>query len=316
MKRTLILSLTATALIGLQACKGGSSAAASKLIPADAKIVGGVNISSLVKSKLYTDNKAAIEENAEAKETLEAMKACNLSFEKMGSLVIGSDGGNNVVVVATGEGIGDETNLKCIGDKIKEKQGSETAPFTIAEVEGKKVLTVEGEDDGKGFLVDKNTLVFASKGWETQVKELIDGKGKNAFDGDLKPILGRTDQSKHIWFAGQLPENMAGMLKAVPNGDGIKDFAGSLDLSSGITIALSAGTESAEKAKALVEEAQKQFDQVKGMATGFGVPEGVTNSVKFAANDNVVSVEAKISEADQKALEEKLGGVDQMLKNL
>ena len=71
MKRTISVSLAATALIGLvglTACKGGASAAGGKLIPEQATIMVGVDVAGLMKTKLYGENKAEIEKQREYSE--------------------------------------------------------------------------------------------------------------------------------------------------------------------------------------------------------------------------------------------------------
>ncbi len=302
MKKTFTTALAATALFGLTACSGGGSASGTKLIPEKATMLVGIDVGGLTKSKLYTDNKAMMEAAPEAKEAMDAAKACNIDIEKMGSILIGTDAAQpkpNVTAVITGEGIGVEANLTCIAEKAKEKSGK--APFTV---EGKE-LKMEG-DDGVGYIVDDKTVVIATSGWAAATKELIDGKGKSAADGPNKDLFGRADQSKHIWFSGLLPAEAAGQLKGSP-AEGLKDISGSMDLSNGVAFTVTAGAESAEKAEEMKKQAEEQFGMVKGMAGLFGVPAGVVDSVKFDTKDNAISVSAKASAEDIKAIQEGAG---------
>jgi hypothetical protein len=126
-----------------RAC-GGGAAAGGKLIPEQATIMAGIDVAGLMKTKLYTDNKAEFEKQREWKEIAEAAKGCNLDPEKaLSSILIGTDGKANFAAVIKGEGIGDEKNLTCIADKAKEKNGGK-APFTIADDGGKKSLKMDG----------------------------------------------------------------------------------------------------------------------------------------------------------------------------
>jgi len=296
MKRTFTTTTFALAILGLAACKGGGGDSV-KLIPDAATMVGGVDLKGIVSSKAYTDNKALLE-TGETKEMMDAATACNLGQDKWKSITFGADQAKNqFAVVVSADGIGKDENLNCIAGKIKEKQGKD--PWKLEEKDGKKVLTMEG-DEGTGYVVNENTLVVASKDWAAAVKELVDGKGKSAFDGALKDVIGRADTSKHIWAAGTIP---AELTKEGPAA-GAKDAAGDADLSNGLAFKASVGFASADDAKKKAEELQKQFDGVKGAASGMGVPQAAVDSVKIEAKDTAVHVSASISADDMKKVQE------------
>ncbi len=305
MKRTISLSLATTALIGLvglTACKGGASSSGGKLVPEQATILVGVDVAGLMKTRLYTDNKAEFEKQSEYKEMAEAAKACNLDPEKaVSSVLVGTDGKANVVAVITGEGIGDEKNLTCIADKAKEKNGGKV-PFTIADDGGKKALKMEG-DKGTGYIVDGKTIVFASAPWAPAVKDLIDGKGKSATDGPNKDLFARADQSKHIWAAGLVPADLAGGAKSV--GADAKDFSVSFDLGDGLALKAAVGLASADQAKELKKKADEALPGAKMMAGMMGIPAKAVDTLKVDTKDNQITVEASLSNDDIKALKDK-----------
>jgi hypothetical protein len=306
MKRKIPLTLAALALFGLPACGGGASAAGGKLIPEQATIMAGIDVAGLMKTRLYTDHKADLEKQAEWKEVAEAAKGCNLDPEKaVASVLIGTDGKDGVAAVITGDGIGDEKNLQCVADKAKEKNGGK-APFTIVDEGGKKTLK---SDDGKGtgWIVDGRTIAFASKPWETAVKDLIDGKGKPATDGPNKDLFARADQSKHIWAAGLVPADAAGAAKGM--GADPKDFSGSFDLSNGLAVKATVSLASAEQAEALKKKADEGIGMLKGLAPMMGLPPKVADSVSVSTKGAMISVEASITNDDIKALKEKAGGM-------
>jgi len=298
MKRTFTTTTFALALLGVAACKGGGGDAV-KLIPEAATMVGGVDMKGLVGSKAYTDNKAMLEQG-EAKEFMDAATACNLGTDKWKSATFGMDPTKEqFAFVVNADGIGKDENLNCVAGKIKEKNGG-TDPWKLEDKDGKKQLTMEGAKGEVGYVVNENTLVVTSKDWAASVKELIDGKGKSAFDGALKDVIGRADTSKHIWFAGTLP---AEFTKEGPAA-GAKDVAGDVDLSSGLGVRASVGFASADDAKKKATELQTQFDGMKGAATGMGVPQTAVDSVKIEAKDAAVHVSASISNDDMKKVQE------------
>lgn len=299
MKRTFTTTTFALALLGFAACKGGGGDSV-KLIPEAATVVGGVDVKGLVASKAYTDNKALLEQG-ENKEMLDAATACNLGTDKFKSITFGADPTKNqFAVVVSADGIGKDENLNCIAGKFKEKNGGKD-PWKLEDKDGKKQLTMEGDDAGNvGYIVNENTLVVATKDWAAAVKELVDGKGKSAFDGALKDVIGRADTSKHVWAAGTIP---ADFTKDGPAA-GAKDAAGDVDLSNGVAFKASVGFASADDAKKKAEELQKQFDGVKGAATGMGVPQAAVDSVKIEAKDTAVNLSASITGDDMKKVQE------------
>lgn len=304
MKRTILTTLAVTALLAIPACKGGASAAGGKLIPEQATIMVGIDVGGLMKSKLYTDNKALMDSQAEYKEMAEAAKACNLDPEKaLSSVLLGTDA-KDFAVVLTGEGLGDEKNLTCIAEKAKEKNDGKV-PFTISDEGGKKVLNM---DDGVGYIVDARTIVVASKPWGAAVKDLTDGKGKSAQDGPNNALFSRADQSKHVWFSGLAPEQVAGMAKA-QGGVDVKDFSGSVDLSDGLGVKLAAGLASAEQAAGLKKKADELLPMAKMGLPLMGLPATVADSVKIEAKDALIHFEMSMSAADLKTAQEKLGAL-------
>lgn len=305
------LTLAAVALFGLSACGGGTSAANGKLIPEQATILGGVDVAGLMKSKVFTDAKPDVEKNSDWQSMSKAAKDCNLDPEKaISSITFGTDGGSGVAAVITGEGLGDEKNLTCVADKMKNSNGK--VPFTVVEENGKKVLKSD-DGDGTGFIVDGKTIAFASKPWEAAVKELIDGKGKSAFDGANKALFDRADKSKHVWFAGVAPAQLAGMAKNA--GAEPKDFVGSFDMSSGVATKIAVTVASPEQAAEAKKKADEGIGMLKGLAAMSGMQVKAMDSIVVTSKDATVTVEASISNDEIKQLVEKSGGYGAILGN-
>lgn len=302
MKRTFATTTFAFAILGVAACKGGAGDAA-KYIPESATVVGGANISALMGSQSWKDNKEQI--TAEGKEVLEAMEGCNLGLDKWKSVVFGVDPTNaeeKMAAVIVADGLGKKENIDCAAGKIKEKAGEE--PWT-AEEEGKVLKMKEG--GMVAYVVNDNTIAIAGKAWAEDVKKLTKGEGKSAFDGSLKDVIGRTDTSKTIWAAGTIPESAKGMTKGGPVDIGEpKDVAGWMDTSSGLELFVSIGFASGDDATKAKDAGEQAWGGFKGMAGQFGVPQGVIDSVKFDTSGSAATVSAKASNEDLKAIEEKL----------
>jgi len=300
MKR-ITTTLAISAVFALSACKGGGGAgAATKYIPDAAEFVGGASISGMISaSGQKAEIEAQINKDASAKEAIDAAKACNLDPWNLDQVVMGGTSKEDFAAVIVGTGFGKADNLTCISGKIKEKQGGDKEPITI---EGNKA-TFDG-GDGFGYLVDDNTLVVVSKGWDAAVKGLVDGTGTNAFDGSMKDATGLTDMGKHVWFAGKVPAEAAGALGPAA---GLTMAGGSMDFSGGgLALAAAGKFGDAAKATAAADEANKAFEQGKAMAGMFGIPAGVVDSVKIAAEGDKITVAAKATKEELTALEAKM----------
>lgn len=302
--KTFATTTFAFALLGLAACKGGGGDAA-KFIPEAATIVGGIDLAGVQGTQSWKDNKAMVE--SQGKEVLDAMTACNLGLDKWKSVTFGVDpagGDGKMAAVVVADGLGKKENLDCAAGKIKEKSGGKD-PWT-AENEGKTLKMTDGQ---VAYVVDDNTVVVAGKDWAADVEKLTKGEGKNAFDGPLKDVIGRTDTGKHVWFAGKLPDDAKGAAKMLGDVGEPQDVAGWLDMSGGVEAWIAIGFKSGDEATKAKDAAQKQFDAFKGMAGQMGVPQAVVDSVKFDTKDTAATVSAKVTDADMKTIQEKMGGM-------
>jgi hypothetical protein len=296
MKRTFATTTFAFAILGVAACKGGAGDAA-KFIPDGANGAMGVDVASLQKSKIWTDNLKAKYE-AENKDQIAAMSECKLGIDKIKSVTVGADvnsGGAKMAAVVSGEGIGNKANLECMHGKLKEKMGGND-PWT-AEEDGKVLKNAMGEGNVV-YVIDDNKIVYASKDWADAVGKLTKGEGKNAFDGSLKDLVGRTDTGKQIWFAGALPEQVGGMASA-QLGATPKDVAGWADLSGDVSVKVAVGLASSDEANSTKEKVEALWGGFKALAKDqAGMSDGAIESVKFGTDGSAVTVEATIPEAD------------------
>lgn len=294
MKRSFVTTTFAVAVFGVAACKDGGAADAAKLIPDAATGIAGVDVKALTSADFFKENQKELEKG-EAKKMLDAAAECNVGLDKWKSVVVGADVGAdepNMAIVFSAEGIGKKANLECIKGK------AEGADFTIEEKDGKTVLAMG--DDGKGWAVNDNMVVIATPAWTAEVEKLIGGNGKPAVDNSLKDLYKQASTGKMIWFAGNVPQKMAGQAQ------GAQSVSGWLDLSKGLGLSVSVGFESGEKAKGVHDQLKQQFDQMKPMAQGFGVPQKVVDSVKFEQKDAQLTVSAAASQEELKTIGDKI----------
>ncbi|MBL4688696.1 MAG: hypothetical protein JKY37_29175 [Nannocystaceae bacterium] len=302
--RLTVSTTLAFSLVGLAGCKSGGGAKSAKLIPDAATIVGGVDLAGIQKSKLWNDHLHELVK-AQGKDVLAAMDACGLGLDKWQSITIGgtdAGGGDKIALVAVADGLGKKETLECAHGKLKEIDGEE--PWTVEE-DG-KVLKMD--DGAMGYVIDDNTVVIAGKDWTDSVSKLAKGEGKSAFDGGLADVLKRTDTSKHIWFAGKVPEG-AGTAAKEQLGAAPTDVAGYFDFSSGMEVKASIGVGSSDEAASVKEKVEGLFNgMAKGLAKAQGVSDDTLDNVKFDTDGNAFTIEAKASDADlTKAVEQAKG---------
>lgn len=295
MKRTFATSALAVAVIGLAACKGGAGDAV-KYVPDAATFIAGVDLSAVRSSKLWTDNKEKLE--AGGGEDLKKMEKCNLGMDKFSKVTIAGDGKGegSIVAIVEGDGIGKKENLECLA--------KEDDKVTVEE-DGKVVKL--GGGDMVGYVVSDGLIAVAGDDWAASVKELVDGKGKNAGDGSLKDLIGRAPTGDAIWFAGNIPAEMGGMAKAM--GGTPKDATGGISLSSGIAAKVAITMSSEDEAKKMKETADAQLTALKGAGEGAPVPKSVIESAKVEADGAVIKAEVSISDEDIKGLQDKVLGM-------
>jgi len=278
-----------------------------RLIPADAAMLAHVDIKRLAASPLWAANRSLMDADPEVKKQLEALAACNMAFDGLRTLDIGVGGdGMNFAIVATGTGIGKPENLRCLHDRGGKKDWT----IDAAGPEGRPRLVA---DNGEAFghPIDDDTISFVSKSWDPAVLGLIAGKGTSVRDGMLKDVLAQADQSKPVWFAGNLPPQLAALATAAPgmqSMSGLKSVAGSLDLSSGLGLVLAFGMEDPERARATVAEVQKQFASVKPAASMMGIPSTAVDKVAFSTKDAAVTVTASLTMDEINAMSAKMRG--------
>lgn len=279
------------------AAGGGGAGELTKLVPDGANLLVVFDAKSVFSSPLMKDNMGMLEKS-EAGEMFTAANGCKVGPETWQKAVLGgdTDGSNSIVVVGKATGLGKKETLECISKKVNEKEGSEK--WKVEEADGKVVVTIDG-GDVKGFSGGDDIFVIAGKDYTESVQALIGGNGKSAVDGSLKDAVAAADPGKHVYFAGVAKGQMA----AGPTA-GLKHFHGSIDFSSGLAINASLDFGDEGKAKTTADMFSKQFEGLKGMATGMGVPKTILDSVKIEAKGTAVAATMNASTEDLKKVSE------------
>lgn len=290
----------AVSLLVLPACKGGANAEAAKLIPDEAEMIVGMNPKAISESELYKAFGAEMEKEADFQEAVGAFKECGLEPNNIEAVVVGVKASSeDFVAVVVADGIGKDDTASCVIKKIQKMNGDEEVA-DVTKDSGHKIIQFT---DGRAYLVNDNMLALATTAWESKIGELIDGKGTPAIENSKKDLYGKVDNKAAVWFLAEVPSEMAaGAAMIAPEASKIKTVIGSVDFSKGMGISVVAGFGSEEDAKAVAESAQKQFDEVKGMAALVGMS-AAAESVKIEASGSDVKVNASASMEELTALQ-------------
>jgi hypothetical protein len=269
------------------------------LVPAaGTTIVGGLDLAGLQRTPSWQENKAMVE--AQGKERLAAMAACDLGLDKWKSVTFGLDpveGEDELVVVIVAEGIGRPETLACASNELQRQNGGK-APWVA---QGTTLALAEG---GEAHGIDADTLVVASKAWAAQVQQVIRGEAKSVQDGPLAAVIARADATKHVWLAGTLPKDSKRVTEWVGAVGEPVDMAVWLDMSGGgVEIAASVGFASSEAATKAKQVTEAQFEALEAMASRLGVPQAAIDSVRFEASGSTATVTARISQDDLRRLQ-------------
>lgn len=301
MKRICWTTSLAVSLLVLPACKGGSDVEAVKLVPDEAEFIVGINPKALTSSEVYKIFKDELEGEADFKEAMDAFEDCGLKPMEFDAVIVGATASEDFVAVVVGEGIGKDKNAECVIKNIQ-KMGGEEQIAEVDKKDGKKIIQFE---DGRAYLVNKNTLALTTTSWQDEIGELVDKKGKPAVDNSKKGLYGKVDNKAAVWFLAEVPPDVAAMgaMMGAPELADVKTAAGSVDLSKGVAVSFLAGFGDDGKANAVVEKVTGMLDEVKGSEEAKEF-ESIVNSFKIEASGGDVTMSVSASVDDIKKASE------------
>ncbi len=264
-----------------------------------------VDVGHLRRGKLFPDVERLL--TTEASEFTDAMKACGVPLSKVERVVAGFSDGSDVVLGVKAQGLGEASTLDCFARKLTKATGE--SPWR--RVSTGCTTTLEMSDgDGEGFVVARDTVVFASKGLKDAVKRRVEGKDRSALDGRLGWARHEINMTGTAWVAGNIPAAArSGMGSALA---GLSRVGASIDASRGLALTMGAGFSSAAEAKAAHTEIGNQVGQLKAMLPMLGLPSSVGNTIKLDAKGTLVTMEMFLSRSEldalRKSLESMVGG--------
>jgi hypothetical protein len=185
---------------------------------------------------------------------------------------------------------------------VQQQAGKSGEVGQVVEQDGRKTIQFS---EGRAYLVDGRTLVLATTAWDSAVTSLIDGKGTPASTNSKKDLFAKVNTSASVWGVATIPAELAGMAPmfgAPAEFASVQSVVGSLDLTTGVSIDVVAGFNSAETASSLAlqlktlmtEGTQGAPAEVSGMVEKIKI-EAVGTDVKIAMSatlDEITKIQA------------------------
>jgi hypothetical protein len=273
-------------------------------VPGDAELVAHVDLRRLFASPLWQANQGLMTEDPEAKRTLDALAACDLSLDALKGIDLAVDkDGSRVMVSLEGAGVGERARLGCIGDKLFDGDGERWA---VTEASGATLLKLDG-GDALGHVVADDRVVFASKSWDSAVRERLAGGGRSPATGTLGETLAALDTKRAIWFAGRLPA-LAGQ---APN---LRSVSGAVDLDDGLALELGMVAASPQLAGEIRSELDRRLKNLRGRLAKAALPEAALDRVEVNVEGSTLRVRASLAIDEIKAIRallERAGAADE-----
>ncbi len=286
----------ASTYVAAPACGPTSVRSLREVLP-DGPLLGAfeVDVQAMQRSPLFLDNKGMLE--AEAKEALDAMKACGVPLSSVQSVAGAFGDGEEVVVGVQAKGVATPKTLDCLAREIEKATG--TAPWARTTKACSTTLDIDG-GDSVGFGVGPDMLVVTSKSLAEKVKRRIKGKDKALLGGKLGWVRREVDMGSTMWMAGNLPPGAGAALGSSMSG--MQHVGVSLDATKGLGMKMSAGFVSAADAKAARTEMDNLAAQAGLMLPMLGLPSSVADTLVVDSKGASMTVSVFLSRSDIKAL--------------
>ncbi|MCX4242227.1 hypothetical protein [Paraliomyxa miuraensis] len=294
--------LESAAYVAAPICGPAKVSTLRELLP-NVEILGAleIDVQHLQRGALFPEVERTL--LAQSPEVLDAMNECGLPLASVEGLVAGFSDHDDVMMGIRAKGVGEAKTLDCLAKKIEGATGK--SPWS--RVTKGCATTLEMPDgDGKGFVVSRDVVVFASKSLQGAVDRRIQGKDESALAGRLGWVRGEVDTSSTAWMAANLPSGSSAGLG--PAFSGLSRVGMSVDATRGLGLRMGAGFGSAAEAKAAAAELEGQLGQVKAMLPMLGLSSTVGDSIEVAAKGNVLKLGMFLAPSDLEALRQMAGG--------
>ena len=241
------------------------------------------------------------DKSAETKNAMSAMTTCGLPPKTVESVTVGVDADNDGALVVRGPSWGDIEKWRCVRTELKALGGS--ADFEI-DKDGEASYLRSGSD--QIWFPDDETLVLFDENWERDTKAILAGTSTETLSTmPIAAVMDRVNVDEPVWGAVILPKSQ---LDGTPMA-GMTEIWGALAIGDELDLTIAGKTDSADRAKEMRDQVQKQWDEVKGMAAAFGIPASLTSKIEFKAVDDVAKFHMRATPKELREAGEKIAGM-------
>lgn len=270
-------------------CGGMVERQATDYIPASARAIVSVQVGEVVDFERDVVGRDVLAE-AGYGSVLDAMAACGMTRQSIGSVTVAvGSGQEEVIVVLEGEGIGEEDKLLCFEGEVG----------TRSLLHGWRVekhgCDIRFVDDGEtvGFVAGPDTLVAATPSWLVHARDVALGGKPTPPRKLVREIAKRRTAS----FGGDLDE-YRDELAGLPLVGGLQTVVGWVDLDGGFELEVEGTYATREAASAVAHELEALRRRGRILAPEVGIPARLLDrvAVKHRGRDVVVTID--LSRAD------------------
>lgn len=252
------------------------------LIPDGAEVIVGIDAARVVRSEVGEFVVSLFE--GELRDTVEDAEACGVGPQSWRFAVISqkTGGSQQSAGVFSATGLGREPTLRCLAERVQTLPGQN--PPTVARENGRLVSRGANE---VVFAISDDTVAVATLDWSEALGARLDGQGSSAIDGGLREPMSLVDTSQAVFIAATGPGGQGPM--------GFAFLTGGLSFVDGLSFSAFLHFAEANEAEQNAQAIRTQFDQVRGMASGLGLPQAVVDRVQIDSQGRAVHVRGRFT---------------------
>ncbi len=322
-RRTSVVLLLATVLVGAGGCNRTSGTSAAKddlhMVPKETDAVFMVNVKQARKSPLWDKFVEKFNQDPKSKADYdEVVKKCQIDpLKQLDSLFIAVPSNvtesKEFALILRG-GFAPEKFVACMQTVAKDKN----EPVTETDYNGHKIYGV-GKQSSFMTAIGKKGVVLAGGEWVKRAIDLDAGKGDNATKNvALIDMIKRTKTSNSLWWAGLVPAQMSEKLGSNPQLGPVRSLrsvSGSVEIIKGLEMHAYLDLGSDGDASQLKDKATEQLAGLRNlpMLKMMGMV-AFLDTVKVSAQKSSFVIDVNMNQQQVDDLMNRLSGLAQQMR--
>lgn len=251
-----LLPLCAPLALLLAACAEPKGVAIDprELIPAGADVAFSFELEAVKNSAFGPLLHAAALTSDDLRPVIAGVPNCQIDLTRMRVTFAGALEASDQKFLGAVEspGIGSEKVVECL-EREQAKAAGRSAPGWLAFSTRGDVRTLEQKGGGKLVILNKDTVVFMTGGWEEAVFKVIEQPSKRENNSELLQSVLKLDAQTDAWLVVTIGDVQRAAMPELKGIDGAELLTTTADLSQGVKLALAFDTTAPAKAGELKE---------------------------------------------------------------